>query len=123
VTDINTGNINTFTQVGSWPLPAGNWVFVATVEVDGSSPNFNDTAGTAGCELRDNSGGKIGGARGGIPPVDTENPIAGRTTMTFNGGTVNPPGGQVSMWCAGGELTSVIIESGQVLAMQVGGFF
>jgi hypothetical protein len=65
----------------------------------------------------------IGEARSGIPPVGPFVAFYGRTTLTFNGGTVNPPGGQFSMWCGGRDLSQVLLESGQVLVMQVGGFF
>jgi hypothetical protein len=126
--DINTGSngdVGGFPlkQVGSWVLPAGNWVFIATAQVFGFSPSFADTAGTAGCQLRDNAGGVIGGATSGLPPIGPYGAFYARTTLTFNGGTVNPAVGQISLWCGGRDLSIVRLESAQIVAMQVGGFF
>ena len=126
--DINTGLAGSifaanFIEVGNWPLPAGNWVFVVTAVVQGTSPDFSDTGGFASCQLRDSAGGVIGGAAAGLPPVGFFGGFWGESTLTFNGGTVNPSGGQVSLWCGGGHLSTVTLASAQVLAMQVGAFF
>jgi hypothetical protein len=99
-----------------------------TAEVFGEGFQFADTAGYAACQLRDNAGNVIGEGHGSIAPqagggIDGGF-FDGRTTLTFNGGTVNPPGGSVSLWCGGKNLSfKIFLESGQLLAMQVGGFF
>jgi hypothetical protein len=98
-----------------------------TANVYGQSPNFLNTAGLASCQLRDNSGGVIGGVESGIPAYTNLNSVGGDgfggfAVLTFTGGTVNPSGGHVSLWCGGKNLSQIQLASGQLLAMQVGGF-
>jgi len=117
-----------FVEVANWPLPAGNWVFTMTTIVFGQSPNFAATAGLAVCQLRDNA--KRGYWRSAERHTCLYKPkfgwwrwIRGVYNFDIYGRDRNPSGGTVRLWCGGKNLSSITLTSGQLLAMQVGGFF
>lgn len=101
-------------------VPAGSYVFVATVW--GMSPFLEGDAETSGasCELRDETGAVLGSA------IEGGDMYA--YTLTFNGGTFVPDGHvkTIGVWCA--MFTSNTrpftgrFGSAQMLIMQVGGF-
>jgi hypothetical protein len=71
----------------------------------------------------------IEGASSGIAAFSSDRDITalnhfnGWTTLSFTGGTVNPPGGNITLWCGAKNLSDIQLRAGQLLAMQTGGFF
>lgn len=106
-------------------VPAGSYVFVATVSDIGSDfEHLDDKTQIAGahCQMRDGTGSVLGEAGAGA------NDVYASHTLTLNGGTFVPTGQvkTISVWCQvfhpdsqdiGGSVLSA-----QLLIMQVGGF-
>jgi hypothetical protein len=108
-----------FVQVASKNLPAGDYVFLATINTTGCPGCFIDEhVLDAECQLRNPSGSVIGGTidRRYIPPTDRV-----KRSLSFNGGAALPNGGTVSVWCRGQTMTESI-DSGQILTLRVDGF-
>jgi len=123
--NITTGAGDQFklSKVLSKTLPEGNWVLVANSVIYGFSPNFNNTAGFAVCQLQNAAGGVLGTATSGIPNSRTD-VFQGYANMSINGGAAIPPGGgEVSLWCGGTFLSVSRLYSAQMVSIQVGGFF
>ena len=114
-----TSNDNVFVQVASKTLPAGDYVFLATINTTGCPGCFHDEhIFDAECQLRNPSGGVIGGTtdRRWVPADDEI-----RRSLSFNGGTTIPAaGGTVSVWCRGDIQEN--INNGQILTLRVDGF-
>lgn len=110
-------------------LPPGNWVAIATVSDIGGT--WDEGFADPECQLRDDAGGVLGGARASLPIPDIVTSNFVSTTMTLNGGTVIPPGaGGISLWCRVAVFDSDLepvanrgsLGGAQMLSMQVGGF-
>jgi hypothetical protein len=112
---------DTFIEILSKNLPAGNWTVVATANITNNFRTFEGTSVvTARCELR-NGAGVIGRAidRRFIPTGDRVD-----ASLTLNGGAAFPEGGTVSLWCTyQGGPDSGSVEQAQMMITQVGGFF
>jgi hypothetical protein len=107
------------TQVVSKTLPAGSWTLVATANL--VSDDFADEGiRTTDCELRSGAA-FIGGAtdRRLIPEDDHVD-----VSLSMNGGTFLPAGGDVSLWCRMQSAATIgTVTSAQLMIVQVGGFF
>ena len=109
-------------RVLSKTLPQGNWVVVATAELNGVSasptPNY-----IAACELRNGAGGVIGGAQFGLARYGGTT-FFGQSAVTLNGGVAASAGGtEISLWCGINGLTGGSVSGRQMLIWEVGGFF
>jgi len=108
----------TMTHVVTKNLPAGDWVATATANIKSGSPFDGDLIRTTTCELRSGANW-IGGAQDRRVIPDEDDVVR---SLSMNGGTSLPGGGQVSLWCSaqgGGEL----VNQAQIMIMQVGHFF
>jgi hypothetical protein len=113
-----------FAKVLSKNLPQGNWVFVATVQLNGSSNTDKPT--TLGvCELRNSVGGLLGKTASGLAPnVWLSGFYSGMASVTVNGGAAIGAGGaEISLWCSVSGVSSGDVRDRQMLAWEVGGFF
>jgi hypothetical protein len=109
-------------KVLSKSLPQGNWVVVATAELNGVSasptPNY-----IAACELRNGAGGVMGGAQFGLARYGGPT-FFGQSAVTLNGGVAAGAGGtEISLWCGINGLTGGSVSARQMLIWEVGGFF
>ena len=110
-------------------MPAGNWVFVATVS--GVGPTFASldsdpvSIESTQCELRDGSGQVLGGGASGFFTGD-DVLFDTRTTITINGGAFVPEGAKtIQIWCKASSNGDTVgfFSGAQLLIMEVGGFF
>jgi Collagen triple helix repeat (20 copies) len=111
-----SGN-DTWSQVASKGLPAGSWAVVATANLASGVPFDGDLIITAACELR-SDGAPIGGTadRRVIPDGDSVD-----VSLSMNGGAYfTGGGGTVSLWCRSQASQTIF---GQVMILQIGGFF
>jgi hypothetical protein len=112
-----------FTQIAAKALPAGNWVVVATATV-GSPAIDDDRYVTTFCELR-NGSSVIGDTDDKRTLADFSAPNSDFVTvsLSMNGGAALPQGGTISLWCQQPNMPGVSHATGQMMIMQVGGFF
>lgn len=115
---------DTFKKVAGKNLPAGSWAIVATVNTkatNGTFAPYRPTTGYLTCELR-HGAGVIGGANDQLE-ISAESPRTRARSLAMNGGAQVPAGGgEVSMWCKSQFGTNELVEYGQMMMMQVGGF-
>jgi hypothetical protein len=115
-------------KVLSKNLPQGNWVVVATAELQGRSlsPTPNSIAN---CELRNGTGAVIGGAltalaRLGVATVGFDEFVLFAGTVTINGGVAaGASGTEISLWCGAAGFTLGQTNARQMLIWEVGSFF
>ncbi len=114
---------DTFTQMAVKNVPAGNYVFIATISGIGSDeflisgdPFATDTF----CKLQDNLGGIIATAHSKGVTVDV---YGTKHTITMTGGAAVPAGQlrTVTAWCEIGG-SSGSFDTAQILTLKVGGF-
>lgn len=111
-------NIKELAQVISKNLPAGSWAIAATANMTVARGRFanGEITQTSYCELR--SGAVvIGGATDRRSLFSDQ---VGAATLSMNGGTHLPAGGEVSVWCSSQTTEGV---NAQMMIMQVGAFF
>jgi hypothetical protein len=114
-------NDDVFSLVLQKALPAGSWVFVATVS--GVGPNAltfsgDETLVQTSCELRDQVGGVLGQA---VARGEISGTVNDTHAITLNGGLFVPVGevNTVQVWC---RAIHGVFDSAQMLIMEVGGF-
>jgi hypothetical protein len=106
-----------FTQIVSKNLPPGTWAVVATATVT-SPTSIDEHLVSTTCELRNGATviGRANDFTGFIQDFITR-------SLSMNGGAALPQGGVVSLWCVQPNQPGVSRASGQMMIMQVGGFF
>ncbi|HEY1774568.1 MAG TPA: collagen-like protein [Solirubrobacteraceae bacterium] len=119
-TPIGINDDDTYTDVLSKDLPAGNWAVSATVNVSETNSSFDpehDEIRDVFCQLRNSDNNVIGSAhdRRGILETDTDSP-----TLSMNGGeTAGANGGNVSLWCQS-NADGADVDEAQMMFIQVG---
>ncbi|HEX2047113.1 MAG TPA: hypothetical protein VHF27_05070 [Acidimicrobiales bacterium] len=117
-------NITNGTTVGFTDVGPGNYVAVASVQStadpddDVCDPICDTLNGTLFCRLLHN-GEFMGATATDFPPDAADN--TSTVNVSMNGG-VTSPGGRISVSCST-ALTSPAAVAGQLMVLQVGGFF
>ena len=109
--------------VGQKFLTPGNYVFIATVDLEANNSFYNNSGVDFhfACELRVN-GAFVGGTSQAGSTARKD--VIAHGSLTFNGAAAVPAGGQeLQVYCQNDKGLDRRFEGVQVLVMQVGGFF